>query len=472
MTNGTHDPQRPIYHFMPRRNWLNDPNGLIQWQGTYHLFYQHNPNAAVWGDMHWGHATSSDLVHWHHQPIALAPTPNSPDADGCWSGVIVDDHGTPTMIYSGQQLHADHNHSSNIQLPCRAVSHDHLQSWEKDPGNPLFMPPSDLDILAFRDHCVWRSDECWLQVIGAGIQNQGGAALLYQSADLRSWEYLGPLCIGDRSETGDIWECPDFFALDGQHALIISPIPLRRAIGLTGSFDGRTFIPHTRYEIDAGGCLYAPQSFVDQHGRRIMFGWLWEERPESDNVAAGWAGVFSLPRQVSMRRDGRLGFRPVPELEALRERGWCISKHELPADMLLELLPDADDALELDIELEIGEARQIIVLLRRSPDGEEETQVIYDHEQGQLLVNRARTCRLEGPERGLVSDACPLDEDGLLRLRIFLDRSVLEIYTGSGMCLTSRIYPARDDSRGLALRAIGGSARLQLLKAWSMRAAL
>ena len=95
MTISPHDRQRPIYHFMPRRNWMNDPNGLIQWQGVYHIFYQHNPNAAVWGDMHWGHATSTDLVHWHHEPIALAPTPDSPDADGCWSGVISTWTGRP-----------------------------------------------------------------------------------------------------------------------------------------------------------------------------------------------------------------------------------------------------------------------------------------------------------------------------------------------------------------------------------------
>ncbi len=470
MTISPHDRQRPIYHFMPRRNWMNDPNGLIQWQGVYHIFYQHNPNAAVWGDMHWGHATSTDLVHWHHEPIALAPTPDSPDADGCWSGVIVNDHGKPTMIYSGHQLRE--GHSPHIQLPCRAISNDNLQSWEKDPANPLFLPPKELDILAFRDHCIWRTADRWMQVIGAGIKDQGGAVLLYQSANLRHWEYLGPICIGDRQETGDIWECPDFFAIDGQHALIISPIPLRRVIGLTGSFDGRVFRPHTRYEIDAGGCLYAPQSFVDEQGRRIMIGWLWEERPEADCVSAGWAGVFSLPRQISLRPDGRLAFSPVPELEVLRERALCVSRHELPADTMLELLADADDALELSIELDIGDARQIILMLRRSPDGEEQTQIIYDCKQARLLINRERSCHLEGPERRLVDDECPLDDDGLLRLRVFLDRSVLEIYTGSGICLTSRIYPERDDSRGIALLACGGSARLLQLKAWSMRAAL
>lgn len=470
MSHFVNDMQRPIYHYMPRRNWMNDPNGLLQWQGTYHLFYQHNPNAAVWGNMHWGHATSSDLVYWQQQPIALAPTPNSPDADGCWSGVIVNDHGTPTMIYSGCQLRDDLD--PGIQLPCRAVSYDNLQSWEKDASNPLFMPPVDLDLLAFRDHCIWRSDDSWFQLIGAGIRGQGGTALLYQSSDLRHWDYLGPICIGDNRETGDIWECPDLFTIDGQHALIVSPIPLRRALGMTGSFDGRRFTPQQRYEIDAGGCLYAPQSFIDDQGRRIMFGWLWEERPEPEQIEAGWSGVLSLPRQIWLRADGRLGFSPLPELEKLREQCWTVCRHELEAGECVDLMTDAGDTIEIELELTPGNAEQIALMLRRSPDGEEETQLIYDCKAAQLRIDRSRSCRHPGPERRPVSDACELDQDGQLRLRVFLDRSVLEVYSATGICLTSRIYPARDDSRGIVLCARGGNARLEHLKVWNMHAAM
>src|SRR6266487_6704302 len=139
------DPHRPQYHFLPRANWLNDPNGLIQWGGTYHLFYQYNPNGPFHATIHWGHAASADLVHWRHLPIALAPTPGAADADGCWSGCAVNDGGVPTLIYSG--------HRNGEQRACLATSADGLLTWQKHPGNPVIPgPPPGLDLVAFRDH--------------------------------------------------------------------------------------------------------------------------------------------------------------------------------------------------------------------------------------------------------------------------------------------------------------------------------
>src|SRR5688572_12844442 len=120
---------RPQYHFLPPANWMNDPNGLIQWQGQYHMFYQYNPNGPFHGTIHWGHAISSDLVHWEHLPIALAPTPGGPDEDGCWSGCAVDDGGVPTFIYSGAR--------NRVERACLATSSDGLLTWEKYPGNPI-----------------------------------------------------------------------------------------------------------------------------------------------------------------------------------------------------------------------------------------------------------------------------------------------------------------------------------------------
>jgi beta-fructofuranosidase len=165
------DPQRPIYHFLPPSNWMNDPNGLSQWDGQYHLFYQYNPLAARWGVIHWGHAVSADLVHWADLPIALSPTPGGPDADGCWSGCIVNNGGVPTMLYTGLR--------GTAQRPCLATSADGLLTWHKYPGNPVIAePPADVDVLDFRDHCIWQEDGDWYQVIGGKIDGVGGAALL------------------------------------------------------------------------------------------------------------------------------------------------------------------------------------------------------------------------------------------------------------------------------------------------------
>jgi hypothetical protein len=266
------DPHRPSYHFLPPRNWMNDPNGLIYWGGEYHLFYQHNPNGPFWGTMHWGHAVSPDLVRWRHLPIALAPTPGGPDKDGCFSGSAVDNDGVPALVYTGV----------SPEVQCVATSDDGMITWQKHPGNPVIAaPPEGLDVTGFRDPFVWRENEEWRMVVGSGLRGVGGAALLYRSPDLIRWEYLQPLCTGDIRETGEMWECPNFFPLGDRHVLIVSPVPLRKALYFVGRYDGARFTPERHGVLDAGGHYYASLSLVDAAGRRVIFGWLWEGRSDA-----------------------------------------------------------------------------------------------------------------------------------------------------------------------------------------------
>ncbi|HYH76017.1 MAG TPA: glycoside hydrolase family 32 protein, partial [Arthrobacter sp.] len=205
------DAHRPRFHFVSPAGWLNDPNGVSQWNGTYHLFYQYNPEGAFHYRILWGHATSTDLVTWTDQPVALEPSAG-PDTDGCWSGVLVNDGGTPTLVYSGRH--------GERELPCVAVGSPDLLTWSKAPENPVIpAPPAGVDVTAFRDHCVWREGSGWRQLVGSGIRGRGGTAFLYESADLRNWDYIGPLCIGDASAgdpaatdwQGTMWECVDLF---------------------------------------------------------------------------------------------------------------------------------------------------------------------------------------------------------------------------------------------------------------------
>ena len=207
------DPQRPRYHFLPPANWMNDPNGLLFWKGKYHIFYQHNPYAPKCDPNHWGHALSEDLVHWTHLPIALAPTPDGPDNVAAGTGCAVDNSGVPTIIYTGFPS----------QVQCIATSNDDMITWKKHDGNPVLdSPPKGLEVVGFRDPCVWKEkDDCYM-LIGSGIKGIGGTCLLYRSKDLIDWEYLHPLCIGDGKSTGDMWECPDFFPLGNKHVLLVS----------------------------------------------------------------------------------------------------------------------------------------------------------------------------------------------------------------------------------------------------------
>ncbi len=466
------DPHRPIYHFLPVATWMNDPNGLIQWKGQYHLFYQYNPNGAYWGTMHWGHATSPDLVHWTDLPIALAPTPGSPDEDGVFSGCAVDHDGTPTFIYTGVR--------GEEQLPCIATSADDLLTWQKHPDNPVIAAPpalhEELDTVMFRDHAAWRENDAWYQVIGSGIRDVGGAALLYRSPDLLHWEYVGPLCVGDsrRMEplwTGTMWECPDFFPLGDRHVLVVSVRDeenLLYAASLVGSYSDHKFTPETLNYVDSPGSFYAPQTFLDDRGRRIMLGWLREGRSVDAQKASTLAGVLSLPRVLSLSPEGTLLMEPVHELETLRRDHRSYEDLEI-ASAGVDALPGVEgDCLEIVAQIEPRDARRVGMRLFRSPDGEEETLVIYDHRNGTLTVDPSRSGLSPEIHRDAQSLPLQLGDGELLRLRIFLDRSIVEVFANEHACITARVYPTRPDSRGIALFAEGSTARAGRLDLWRM----
>ena len=464
------DPHRPAYHFTAPANWLNDPNGLIQWRGRYHLFYQHNPERPWWGLMHWGHAVSDDLVHWEHLPIALTPTPGGPDQDGCFSGCAVVHNGVPTFIYTGVK--------GKAQLPCLATSDDDdLITWTKYSGNPVIAaPPDDVDVVFFRDHSVWQEGGAWYQVVGSGIADQGGTALLYRSEDLVQWTYLHPLLVGDKERrepfwTGDGWECPDFFALGDRHTLIISVWNggTHFPAYFVGRYTDQRLTLETEGVLDAGGHFYAPQSFTDDGGRRIMFGWLREARSQDQQGEAGWSGAMSLPRQLSLGPDGDLAVIPAPEIEVLRGSPREVGEQHVSPGSPVRLDGIEGDCLELDVTFDGGDATSFGLNVRCSPDGEEQTSISYDPARGLLTVDGTRSSRNPGA-RGDVRSAQLTRTDEPLRLRVFLDRSVLEIFANDRVCITERLYPERADSVGIELFAVGGSATLRHITAWELAA--
>ena len=454
---------RPQYHFLPPAHWMNDPNGLIQWKGQYHLFYQYHPFAATSGPKYWGHAVSSNLVHWQHLPVALAPTLAGADKDGCWSGCAVDNDGIPTLIYTG--VHP--------QVQCVATSVDDLLTWTKYPGNPVIAaPPQGMSQEDFRDPCVWKEGDTWKMVVGSAVPGVGGAVLLYRSRDLLHWEYVGPLCVGDKAQTGEIWECPNFFPLGDRYVLIISPIPFGRAIYLVGDYDGTKFVPTVQGELDQGGCFYAPQVMLDDtrvmrwsRGRCIMFGWLWEGRSEQAQLDAGWAGVMSLPRMLYLRADGSLGVEPVFEVHALR------GKHHRWVGVGAEPRTVQGDCLEIIAQFEPGasSAGAFGLKVRCSPDGEEQTAIAYDRRTAELSIDYTRASRSMAARHGVCATPLPLAPGESLQLHVFLDRSVVEVYANSRICLTSRIYPERADSLGFGPFAERGDAPVVVLDAWEMK---
>ena len=471
------DPHRPRFHFLPAKNWMNDPNGLIEWRGQYHLFYQHNPYGAAHANMHWGHAVSDDLVGWTELPVALVPQPGGPDAGGCWSGCAVDNHGVPTFVYTGV----------NPQTVCLATpsptSSDDLLAWQQHPANPVIAgPPAELAGPSrgdFRDPYVWRSGEQWHMVIGSKT-DEGGVVLRYRSDDLVTWEYLGVLLRGEARQsepysTGAMWECPNFFPLDGQHMLVLSAQSdrgeLLYPVYYAGMFDGEQLTPAAQGILVHGSSFYAPQVLRLADGRTVMWGWLKEGRPVEAALAAGWSGVMSLPIELTWLPEGRVGLRPVEELRALRGQHWHLENIEVGLAVAGLLSGVQGDCLEIEAVLVPGAGAVFAIELRRTEAGAAQARLVYDEALGRLSVEPGPTApsTVASPERY----AAPLrpDADGLVRLHIFLDCSVVEVFANDHTCLAARVYPADAAGLGVELVCEAGTVRVLSLNIWTLAAA-
>ncbi|WP_439027589.1 GH32 C-terminal domain-containing protein [Haloarchaeobius sp. DT45] len=443
------DHHRPAYHLSPPANWLNDPNGLIEYEGEYHVFYQYNPSGPFHGSIHWGHAVSEDLIHWRDEPVALAPTPGGPDHDGCWSGcAVVDDDGTPTLLYTGGAGH--------VQLPCLATSRDGLRSWTKHHDNPIIEEaPTDIDILStddweaeFRDHCVWREDGYWYQLIGSGVTEVGGTALLYRAETLREWEYVGPLLTGEDGH-GTVWECPELLDFGEKQLLHVSNYDEVRYFLGEAALSVPEFTTEYEGKLDYGE-FYAPQSLSTSDGRELTFGWLPEARGMDAQWEAGWSGLMSLPRELDLGDDGRLRQRPAAEVATLRERHVESRELGLPTDAHRRL--DLGGAIELRLSVDVSPGGTFELGVCESPALSERTAIRYDGES--VVVDRSRSSQDPAAESG--EQHMPVGGDGPVDLHVFVDGSVVEIFANEHRCLTSRVYPTRADATGVSIHSLGG----------------
>jgi beta-fructofuranosidase len=329
------DPMRPQFHLLPAKNWMNDPNGPIYCNGRYHMFFQYNPQAATWGNMSWNHAVSPDMLHWSHLPLAMTPTPGGPDAYGCFSGSAIQVGRRVYFVYTGTkestpELATIRDGENRIQeSQCLAWSDSgsdpRLIHWTKDPTPIVPRPPAGMNFTGFRDPSAWHQDGMYYMTVGSGEAKVGGSVLLYRSKDMKRWEYLHPLATGawngkptpNPCDDGSMWECPDFFALDGGHVLIYST--LGKVFWQSGVLDpaAMKFHPKKQGVLDLDA-FYAPKTQLDAHGRRVLWGWIRERRTDAQMKTAGWSGMMSLPRVLTLDPDGTLRMRILPETAKLR----------------------------------------------------------------------------------------------------------------------------------------------------------
>jgi len=464
-------PSRQKYHFMPPAYWMNDPNGLIYFKDTYHLFYQFNPYSPEWGPMHWGHATSKDLLHWQHQPIALAPSEiyDLHERGGCFSGSAVDDNGTLSLMFTAATMSGD----SYVQTQCLATSKDAIHFYKYE-GNPLVKKPNWLDSEDFRDPKVFKHDYIWYMVVGARNHDHG-QALLYRSNDLIKWEFFSVLA-ESRGELGYMWECPDFFEIGGKYVLFISPIGIgeRKTVYLIGDMDFKTgkFNYHSIGEVDWGFDFYAPQTLVDDKNRRITFGWAnsWDWMPWwkgfGPTYKDNWCGALSLPRKIELIGENRLKFTPIEEIKELRKDKMHYEQKLLNDGELFEIKAGDGISCELiiDIDLKSTTASSVEIALRASK--EYETLVTLNIKNGTMTFDRNRSDdRSEGKRHCTLLSA---SKDSL-RLHIFMDTCSIEIFTDDGAtAFSSNIFPKKE-SNGIYIRSKGGKAFINQADTWGLK---
>lgn len=484
------DPWRPAYHFvMPEDNGMpGDPNGAFYANGRYHLMYLfHDGQAFVWG-----HASSADLVHWRLHPLSLGP--GEGDTGIFSGGGFVDDDGSAWMTYWGL--------GDPPRGICLARSTDEqFERWTKSPANPVVRSTA-MGYTVERDaegkeivygsadpSNIWKHDGHYYMLAGSLLvlnrygkelgqaEHLGDTAYLFRSDDLAKWDYVGPFYRSRREWTheGEDDMCPVFLPLPSspeggppsdKHLLLF----ISHCDGCQyyiGSYGGESFTPESHGRMTwVDNAYFAPEALADDRGRIVMWSWLLDNPPQDVIDAQGWQGVYGLPRLLWLREDGALGMRPVDELASLRETERDFGPQEVAADAPSTLEGLADELLELEVTFEPGEAPRVGVSVCRSADGQEETRISYDRAEGKLLLDTTRSSL--GFGRKVVETApLTLAEGEPLTLRVFVDRSVVEVYANERQAICRRVYPTLG-GRGVALLAEGGTARAEGVRAWRL----
>jgi beta-fructofuranosidase len=445
--------QKPDFHLAARVGWMNDPNGFSYYNGKYHMFYQYYPYDTQWGPMHWAHAVSDDLLHWEHLPAALAPD-TSYDRDGCFSGSAVTlPDGRHLLMYTGVERRTQPDgETRDIQTQCLAIGDG--TDYQKYALNPVLTEkdlPEGGSKFDFRDPKVWRDEDgTYYCVVGNRPADGSGQILLYTSKDGLDWKFKNIL-VQNNNRFGKMWECPDFFELDGKWVLLTSPQDMlpegfeyhngNGTLCLIGDFDREKgiFTPKHNQSIDYGIDFYAPQTIRTPDGRRIMIGWQqnWDTCSFRSPHHA-WYGQMSLPRELFIK-NGRLMQRPLKELENMR--GEKVSYENVQFGDVLKL--DGIKGRKLDMELAIRPADDNHIYHRFAlcfaQDDTYYTSLSFRPYEKIIKIDR----KFSGSRRAIIHQRrCLVNtEGGRLKLRIILDKFSAEIFVNDGEhVLSATIY--------------------------------
>lgn len=451
---------RPQFHYSPEKKWMNDPNGMVYFEGEYHLFYQYHPFGTTWGPMHWGHAVSKDLIHWEQLPIALFP-----DKYGTiFSGSAVVDWNDTTGFFQGEAglvaIYTSHDMYPGTERPrqrqCLAYSNDKGRTWVKYEGNPVL---ADESITDYRDPKVFWHEESqkWVMILATGQ-----TVTLYTSLNLIEWEFASEFGHQAGSHDG-VWECPDLFELtvDGDESnkrwvmlVSIGDNPSfeegSRTQYFIGKFDGKTFVNEnsddTLLWLDFGRDNYAGVSWSDipeGDGRRIYIGWMSNWRYANVLPTEGWRSAMTLPREIlltSTEAGVRILQRVPSEFQLLRNHTETIEEITLESsipfhcDLLTSLI-------EVNISFEKRDSTSFGAIFENSI--QEKVIIQYDTESEKLIVDRRNAGITNFSDSfAAIQEAIVKLENNQIHLQILLDTSSIELFTNNGKTVfTSLIYP-------------------------------
>ena len=470
--------ERPAYHLTPRIGWLNDPNGFSFYDGKYHLFYQYHPYNSLWGPMHWGHVVSDDMIRWEYLPAAMAPDTDY-DGAGCFSGSLLTlNDGRQLVMYTGCATYDLDPTGKWRQTQCLALRDG--DEYVKYEGNPVIRDehlPEDGDIYEFRDPYLWTAaDGTYRSLVANASKSEGEATqlTLYRSDDGFKWE-RDKVIFEDFLRIGIMWECPNFFELDGSWVLVASPMDMEaeEADGsirfpkgsnvcyILGDFDEETsdFKPYREagqayasyHPVDCGLDFYAPQIRTMPDGRRIMIAWMQDPKmgllhdPEEIKVF----GQMTVPRELSLR-DGKLYQWPVRELEAYRQNKTVLRNMEIGSEET-ELPGIRGRVLDLELDIDASECSEFVI--RFANDGRHHTDLRWRPEQSVVTIDRSESGQSEEiTKRRAIRIA---DNGGHARMRILLDRWSAEIFVNDGEQVLSTTIYTDQAAEGITFRAEG-----------------
>ncbi|XP_047321729.1 beta-fructofuranosidase, soluble isoenzyme I-like [Impatiens glandulifera] len=528
-TNAMLSWQRTGFHFQPEKNWMNDPNGPLFYKGWYHLFYQYNPDAAVWGNITWGHAVSRDLIHWLHLPFAMVPDAWY-DINGVWTGsaTFLPD-GQIVMLYTGDTN--DFVQVQNLAYPAN-LSDPLLLNWVKYDRNPVLVPPPGIDKKDFRDPTTaWLApDGRWKIAIGSKL-NKTGITLLYATTNFTSYELLDGL-LHEVPGTG-MWECVDFYPVSTtdengldtsfiepgvKHVLKASLDDDKKDYYAIGTYNAiaDTWTPDNP-EIDVGiglrydwGKFYASKTFYDQNKkRRILWGWIGETDSEVDDVMKGWASVQAIPRTVVLDRKtgSNLLQWPVEEVEKLRLNSTEFNGLELgpgtviPLNITSATQVDISATFEVDeeslkatVEADVGYNCSTAGATVRGALGPFGIIVLADHSLNELTPvyfyiaknvegsyttffcsDELRSSSANEINKRVYGNTVPVLDGEKLTMRLLVDHSIVENYAQGGRTvITSRIYPTKAIHGAESLFVFNNATDVKVkvsLKVWNMESA-